>query len=79
MYVEVLDALAFYGPMKLTRITYKTNLNHCLLKPILIDLMKNDLVEERILKKNVVVYAATNAARATLLKFKEVTQILPIM
>jgi hypothetical protein len=40
--------------------------------------MANELVEERKLKKNVVVYAATNAARTTLLRFKEFTQILPI-
>jgi predicted transcriptional regulator len=71
MYVEVLDALAFYGPMRLTRITYKANLNYSLLKPILEDLMKNELVEERRLKKNVVIYAATNAARTTLLRFKQ--------
>lgn len=79
MYVEVLDALASYGPMRLTRITCKANLNCSLLKPILKDLMKNELVEERRLKKNVVAYAATNAARTTLLRFKELTQILPIV
>lgn len=44
MYVQVLDALAFYGPMRLTRITYKANLNYSLLKPILEDLMKSELV-----------------------------------
>jgi predicted transcriptional regulator len=79
MYVEVLEALALYGPMRLTRITYKANLNWSLLKPILKDLMKKNLVEERALKKNIVVYAATNAARTTLLRFKELSQILPIM
>jgi predicted transcriptional regulator len=79
MYVEVLDSLAIYGPMRLTRITYKANLSCSLLKPILKDLMKNELVEERRLKKDVVVYAATNAARPTLLRFKELTQILPII
>ncbi len=78
MYVEVLDALVFHGPMRLTRITYKANLNYSLLKPILKDLMTNELVEKRRLKKNVVVYAATNAARKTLMRFNEVAQILPI-
>jgi predicted transcriptional regulator len=79
MYVEVLDALAFCGPMRITRIMYKANLNCSLLKPILRDLIKNEFVEERRLKKDVVVYAATNAARAKLLRFRELAQFLPIM
>jgi len=51
MYVEVLDALVLLGSMRLARITYKTNLSYSLLKPILEDLIKNELVEERRLKK----------------------------
>jgi predicted transcriptional regulator len=78
MHVEVLDALAFYGPMRLTHITYKANLSYNLLKQVLKELIRNELVEERIVGKNVVVYAATNSARTTLSKFKELTQILPI-
>ena len=79
VYIEVLDTLVFYGPMRLTRITYKANVNCSLLKPILNDLIKNELVEERKLKKNVVIYAATKAARTTLLRFNELTRILPIV
>ena len=79
MYIEVLDALVFYGPMKLTRITYKANMNCSLLKPILNELTKNKLVEVRKIKKNSIVYAATNAARATLLQFNELTKILSII
>jgi predicted transcriptional regulator len=79
MYVEVLDALVFYGPMKLTRITYKANMNCSLLKPILNELMKNKLVEERKVKENSIVYVATNAARSTLLRFNELTKILPVV
>jgi len=79
MYLAVLEALARHGPMRLTKITYKANLSYGQLKPILKGLMKNELVQERRLKKNVAVYAATNAARTTLLRFKELTQILPII
>jgi predicted transcriptional regulator len=79
MYVEVLDALVFYGPMKLTRITYKANMNCSLLKPILNELMKNKLVEVRKVKENSIVYVATNTARATLLRFNELTKILPVI
>jgi predicted transcriptional regulator len=79
MYIEVLDALVFYGPMKLTRITYKANMNCSLLKPILNELTKNKLVEIRKLRENSIVYAATNAARATLLQFNELAKILPVI
>jgi predicted transcriptional regulator len=77
--MEVLDILVFYGPMRMTRITYKAKVNCSLLKPILNDLIKNELVEERKLKKNVVIYAATKAARTALLRFNELTRILPIV
>ena len=79
IYLEVLDALALYGPMRLTRITYKANLSCSLLKLILKDLKGNGLVEERKIGRNVVVYAATNAARKILHTFKEFSQILPII
>jgi len=79
MHIDVLDALVLYGPMRLTRITYKANLNFTLLNPILKELLKKELVVKRKLKKNVVVYAATNAGRATLSRFGELTQILPII
>ena len=79
MYLAVLEALALHGPMRLTRITYKANLSYGQLKPILKGLMKNELVQEKRLNKNVVVYAVTSVARTTLLRFKELTQILPII
>ena len=78
MHLEVLDALVFYGPLKLTHITYKANLNCSSLKPILKDLIGNGLVAKRKIKENLTVYAATNAARTTLLKFRDFSQILPI-
>ena len=78
MHVEVLDTLVFYGPMRLTRITYKANVNCSLLKPILKELLKNELVEERKLKKNTVIYVATKEARTTISRFNELAQILPI-
>jgi predicted transcriptional regulator len=78
IYVDVLEALVFYGPVRVTRISYKANLSYNLLKPILQNMTEKELVEERKLKKNLVVYAVTNTGRATLLRFKELTQILPI-
>lgn len=79
MYVDVLNVLVFHGPMRVTRITSKTNLSHGLLKPILNNLIQNNLVEERALRKNAIVYAPTKAARKTLLKSEKLTQILRII
>ena len=78
MHIDVLDALVLSGPMRLTRITCKTNLSFILLKPILKELITKELIEERKLERNVIVYAATNAGRATLSRFNELTQVLPI-
>jgi predicted transcriptional regulator len=78
MYLATLEALANYGPMKLTRITCKANLNCGSLKRILKDLIEKDLVEERKPKKNIVVYAATPKARTILACFKELSKIIPM-
>jgi predicted transcriptional regulator len=79
IYFDVLEAVVFYGPLRITRITYKANLSYNLLKPILKDMMKKELVEERKLKKGLVAYAATNKARETLLRVNQIAKVLPIM
>ena len=78
MYISTLEALAYYGPLKLTRVTYKAKMNCSQLKAILADLIQKKLVEERTLKKNKVVYAATPTARTILLHFEEFKEMLPI-
>jgi len=77
IYIDILEALALYGPLKLTRITYKANINCGLLKRILKEFMENNLVEERKLK-NIVVYAVTPKARLIISQFKEVSENLPM-
>jgi predicted transcriptional regulator len=79
LYISTLEALAYYGPMKLTRITYKAKMNCSPLKIILKDLIQKKLVEEKTLKKNHVVYAATPKGRKTLSYFKELKEMLPVM
>ena len=78
MYISTLEALAYYGPLKLTRITYKAKMNCSLLKAILADLIQKKLVEERKNEKNRVVYAATPKARTILSHFEELREMLPI-
>jgi predicted transcriptional regulator len=78
MYVSTLEVLAYYGPLKLTRITYKAKMNCGQLKAILDDLIQKKLVEERSLKEKRVVYAATPKARTILSYFEELKEMLPI-
>jgi predicted transcriptional regulator len=78
IYIDILEALALYGPLKLTRITYKANINCGLLKQILKEFMENNLVEERKLK-NIVVYAVAPKARLIISQFKEVSENLPMI
>jgi predicted transcriptional regulator len=78
MYVSTLEALAYYGPLRLTRITYKAKLNCSQLKAILNDLVQKKLVEERKTEKKKVVYAATPKARTILSYFDELKEMLPV-
>ncbi len=78
LFVSTLEALAYYGPVKITKITYKAKMNCSPLKAILCDLIQKDLVEERTVEKDKVVYAATSKARTILFYFKELKEMLPI-
>ena len=78
MYISTLEALAYYGPLRLTRVTYKAKMNCSQLKIILADLISKKLVEERKLGKNKVVYAATPTAHTILSHFEEFKELLPI-
>jgi predicted transcriptional regulator len=78
IYISTLEALARYGPMKITRITYKAKINCSPLKAILDTLIRKDLVEERTLRKNEIVYAATPKARTILSYFYQLREMLPI-
>jgi len=78
MYISTLEALAYNGPLILTRVTYKTNTNCTQRKAILSDLIQKALVEQRTLNKSKVVYAATPKARTILSYFTELKEILQI-
>lgn len=64
--------------MKITKITYKAKMNCSQLKEILDSLIEEKLVEERMLRKNKVVYVATPKARTILSYFNELKEMLPI-
>ena len=79
MYIDILKVLAHRGPLKLTHIMYKANVNCSVLKQYLEFLMKQNLVEERTLGKQRVVYAITQRGITVLKHFRELKRVLPIV
>jgi predicted transcriptional regulator len=79
MYVDILKALAHRGPLKLTHIMYKANVNCGVLKEYLDFLLKQNLVEERNVAKSRTVFAITQRGITVLKYFWELQQILPII
>jgi predicted transcriptional regulator len=79
MYVDILKVLAHRGPLKLTHVMYKANVNCSVLKEYLDFLMKQGLVEERTIGKRRVVYAITQRGITVLKYFRELKQVLPIV
>ncbi len=79
MYVDILKALAHRGPLKLTHIMYKANVNCSVLREYLDFLIKQNLVEERNVGKSRTVFAITQRGITVLKYFRELQQILPII
>jgi predicted transcriptional regulator len=79
MYVDILAVLAHRGPLKLTHVMYKANVNCSILKEYLDFLMKQNLVEERVAGKRRVVFAITQRGIIVLKQFKELKEVLPIV
>ncbi len=79
MYIDILTVLAHKGPLKLTHIMYKANVNCSVLKENLDFLIKQGLIEERSIHKSRIVYAVTQRGISVLKYFKELKQVLPIV
>ena len=79
MYVDILKVLAQRGPLKLTHIMYKANVNCNVLKEYLGFLIKQGLIEERVVRKGKVVYANTARGTSVLKFFREQDKALPII
>jgi predicted transcriptional regulator len=71
--------LAHRGPLKLTHVMYKANVNCSVLKEYLDFLIKQNLVEERTIGKRRVVYACTQRGITVLKYFRELKMVLPIV
>ena len=78
MYVDILSVLSQRGPLKLTHIMYKANVNCSVLNEYLDFLMKHELIQERTEKRNRTLYAITQQGITVLKAFRELKQALPI-
>ncbi len=82
MYIDILKVLAHHGPLKLTHIMYKANVNCSVLKQSLDFLVQQNLVEEQNQhsrrNKSKVVYAITERGRTVLKYFRELNSALQI-
>jgi predicted transcriptional regulator len=79
LYIDILKVLAHQGPLKVTHVMYKANLNSNSVKERLKYLIKQGLVEERLIGKQVTVYAITQRGITVLKYFRELRQVLPIV
>jgi predicted transcriptional regulator len=78
-YIAILNVLANRGPLKLTHIMYKANVNCSILREDLGFLIKQKLIEERTVKKEHTVFTITQRGINVLRYFKEITKALPII
>jgi predicted transcriptional regulator len=76
--VDILRVLAHRGPLKLTHVMYKANVNCSILSEYLGFLVQKGLVEERNVRKRPV-YAITRRGLMVLKQFRELKGMLPIV
>ena len=82
MYIDILKVMAQNGPLKLTHIMYKANVNCRVLKKNLDFLIQQNLIEEQITvkrrNKTKISYAVTDKGRTVIRYFNEVNKALHI-
>ena len=77
-YMDILRVLAHRGPLRLTHIMYKANVNCSALKKYMEFLIKQGLVEEISVRKERKVYMITQRGITVIKAFKELKQALPM-
>jgi predicted transcriptional regulator len=82
MYIDILKVLAQNGPLKLTHVMYKANVNCSVLKEYLDFLIQQNLIEEQILhkkrNKTKTRYAVTERGKTVLKYFNQVNRAFQI-
>lgn len=77
MYLDILAVLAQKGPLKLTHIMYKGNVNCSVLKEYLAFLMQNNLIEEKTTQNQKIIYCITEKGNSVLKYYRELQTLLP--
>ena len=77
--MDILKVLVHWGPLKLTHVMYKANLNCSVLEEYLGLLIKQGLVEMKFVKRERKIYAITQRGVTVLKQFRELREVLPIV
>ena len=77
--IDILNALARLGPLKMTHIMHKANINGSMLRGYLDFLIKQGLIEERTLKRSHAVFAITQRGTTVLKHFQELNLVASII
>jgi predicted transcriptional regulator len=77
--LDILKILAIKGPLKLTHIMYKANVNCDVLKKNIEFLIKQDLITKRTVGRERIVYSVTPQGLSLLRGWKEVKDWLPAL
>lgn len=82
MHVDILKILARHGPLKLTHVMYKANVNCSVLKQYLDFLIRQNLVEEQVVGKKrsrtKIVYTITERGLTVIKYFRELNSALQL-
>ena len=79
MHLAIIKTLAQKGPLKLTHIMYKANVNCSVLSEQLDFLIQQNIVQEKKLKKERVVYELTEKGFSIIKTFRELQTLMPIV
>ena len=75
--LSILETLARHGPLKITHVMQKSNLNSNVLKNYFDFLIKQNAVEEKSVERKKIVYAITERGLYLIRCFKELNQVIP--
>jgi len=78
MHLDIIRTLAQKGPLKLTHIMYKANVNCSVLREQLDFLIQQNIVNEKTLKKEKIVFELTEKGFSILRTFRELQTLMPV-
>ena len=75
--LDILETLASHGPLKITHVMQKANVNCNVMKNYFDFLIKQGAVEEKCAGRDKIVYAITERGLYLIRCFKELNQVIP--